>query len=81
MLTSILNSIQIDFDKEIDYYNDNDNDDNNNKDHNNIYNKSNNWKPLSKSYIIEGECYLTVKKFNYTMNALDRKVNAIYKLY
>ncbi|CAG8779266.1 23196_t:CDS:2, partial [Rhizophagus irregularis] len=29
---------------------------------------------------IKDECYLMVKEFNYTMNALDGKVNAIYKL-
>ncbi|GBC50631.2 hypothetical protein GLOIN_2v1846469 [Rhizophagus irregularis DAOM 181602=DAOM 197198] len=89
MPTPILKSMQIDLDKEIDYYNDNDDDDdddddneehNDNRDKSDNHDKSDNCEPLPKSHIVEDECYLMVKEFNYTMNALDGKVNAIYKL-
>ncbi|PKK58513.1 hypothetical protein RhiirC2_720464, partial [Rhizophagus irregularis] len=77
MPTPILNSMQIDLDKEIDYYNV-DNDDN--KEHNDNCDKSDTCEPLPKPHNVKSERYLTVKEFNYTMNALDGKVNAIYKL-
>ncbi|PKK77066.1 hypothetical protein RhiirC2_771733, partial [Rhizophagus irregularis] len=69
-LTPILSPMQIDLDKEIDYYNVDDDD---NEEHNDNCNKSNNYEPLPKSHIVEGERYLTVKEFNYAMNALDGK--------
>jgi hypothetical protein len=69
--------MQIDLDKEIDYYNVDDDD---NEEHNDNRDKSDNREPLPKPHIVEGERYLTVKEFNYAMNALDGKVNAIYKL-
>ncbi|CAB4496331.1 unnamed protein product [Rhizophagus irregularis] len=75
--TPILSPMQIDLDKEIDYYNVDDDD---NEEHNDFRDKSDNCKPLPKPYIVEGERYLTVKEFNYAINALDEKVNAIYKL-
>ena len=86
MPTPILSPMQINLDKEIDYYNDNDDNDDDNKEHNDNYNKSDTCdksdtrEPLPKPHIVEGERYLTVKEFNYAMNALDGKVNAIYKL-
>ncbi|PKC54901.1 hypothetical protein RhiirA1_476476, partial [Rhizophagus irregularis] len=82
MPTPILKSMQIDLDKEIDYYNDNDDDDdddddneehNDNCDKSDNHDKSDNCEPLPKSHIVEDECYLMVKEFNYTMNALDGK--------
>jgi len=76
--------MQIDLDKEIDYYNvdDDDNEEhhNDNRDKSDNHDKSDNREPLPKPHIVKGECYLTVKEFNYAMNALDGKVNAIYKL-
>ena len=78
--------MQIDLDKEIDYYNNNDDDDDDNEEHNDNCNKSDTRdksdtrEPLPKPHIVEGERYLMVKEFNYAMNALDGKVNAIYKL-
>jgi hypothetical protein len=75
--TPILSPMQIDLDKEIDYYNVDDDD---NEEHNDNRDKSDNREPLPKPHIVEGERYLTVKEFNYAMNALDGKVNAIYKL-
>ncbi|CAB4410506.1 unnamed protein product [Rhizophagus irregularis] len=90
--TPILNPMQIDLDKEIDYYNDNNDDNDDNEEHNDNRDKSDNYdksdnhdksdncESLPKSHIIEGERYLMVKEFNYAMNALNGKVNAIYKL-
>ncbi|GBC18999.2 hypothetical protein GLOIN_2v1846469 [Rhizophagus irregularis DAOM 181602=DAOM 197198] len=69
--------MQIDLDKEIDYYNVDDDD---NEEHNDNRDKSDTCEPLPKPHNVEGERYLTVKEFNYAMNALDGKVNAIYKL-
>jgi hypothetical protein len=69
--------MQIDLDKEIDYYNVDDDD---NEEHNDNRDKSDTREPLPKPHNVEGERYLTVKEFNYAMNALDGKVNAIYKL-
>ncbi|PKK47675.1 hypothetical protein RhiirC2_803645, partial [Rhizophagus irregularis] len=78
MPTPILSPMQI---KEIDYYNDNDDNDDDNKEHNNNNHvKSDNCESLPKPHIVEGKHYLMVKEFNYAMNALDGKVNAIYKL-
>uniref|UniRef100_U9TRE0 Uncharacterized protein n=1 Tax=Rhizophagus irregularis (strain DAOM 181602 / DAOM 197198 / MUCL 43194) TaxID=747089 RepID=U9TRE0_RHIID len=75
--TPILSPMQIDLDKEIDYYNVDDDD---NEEHNDNRDKSDTREPLPKPHNVEGERYLTVKEFNYAMNALDGKVNAIYKL-
>ncbi|PKY57465.1 hypothetical protein RhiirA4_478547, partial [Rhizophagus irregularis] len=57
--TPILSPMQIDLDKEIDYYNV-DNDDN--EEHNDNRDKSNNREPLPKPHIVEGERYLTQQK-------------------
>ncbi|CAB4495181.1 unnamed protein product [Rhizophagus irregularis] len=70
MPTPILSPMQIDLDKEIDYYNVDDDD---NEEYNNNCDKSDNCEPLPKPHIVEGERYLTVKEFNYAMNALDGK--------
>ncbi|EXX54864.1 hypothetical protein RirG_230610 [Rhizophagus irregularis DAOM 197198w] len=75
--TPILSPMQIDLDKEIDYYNVDDDD---NEEHNDNHDKSDTREFLLKPHNVEGERYLTVKEFNYAMNALDGKVNAIYKL-
>ncbi|UZO25771.1 uncharacterized protein OCT59_018030 [Rhizophagus irregularis] len=72
--TPILSPMQIDLDKEIDYYNVDDDD---NEEHNNNHDKSDTREPLPKPHNVEGERYLTVKEFNYAMNALDGK--RVYK--
>ncbi|POG78132.1 hypothetical protein GLOIN_2v1870893 [Rhizophagus irregularis DAOM 181602=DAOM 197198] len=61
----------------IDYYNVDDDD---KEEHNDNHDKSDTSENLQKPHNVEGERYLTVKEFNYAMNALDGKVNAIYKL-
>ena len=67
--TPILSPMQIDLDKEIDYYNNNDDNDDDNEEHNDNRDKSDNCdksdnrEPLPKSHIVEGERYLTVKEF------------------
>ncbi|RGB37816.1 hypothetical protein C1646_756442 [Rhizophagus diaphanus] len=59
MPTPILSPMQINFDKEINYYNDNDDDVDDNKEHNDNRNKSDNCdksdncEPLSKPHIVE----------------------------
>ncbi|CAB4494453.1 unnamed protein product [Rhizophagus irregularis] len=71
MPTPILSPMQIDLDKEIDYYNIDDDD---NEEHNDNHDKSDICEPLPKSHNVEGERYLTVKEFNYAINALDGKI-------
>jgi hypothetical protein len=70
-------NFNVNFDKKYNYYI---NDSEDNKNYNNIYNKRNNCELLPKLYIAKGECYLMAKEFNYTINVLDKKLNAIYKL-
>ncbi|EXX55426.1 hypothetical protein RirG_225490 [Rhizophagus irregularis DAOM 197198w] len=74
MPTPILSPMQIDLDKEIDYYNVDDDD---NEEQNDNRDKSDTCEPLPKPHNVEGERYLTVKEFNYAMNTLDGK--RVYK--
>ncbi|CAB5340161.1 unnamed protein product [Rhizophagus irregularis] len=71
MPTPILSPMQIDLDKEIDYYNVDDDD---NEEYNDNRDKSDTREPLPKPHIVEGERYLIVKEFNYAMNVLDGKI-------
>ncbi|GBC43437.2 hypothetical protein GLOIN_2v1846469 [Rhizophagus irregularis DAOM 181602=DAOM 197198] len=76
MPTPILSPMQIDLDKEIDYYNVDDDD---NEEYNDNRDKSDTREPLPKPHIVEGERYLIVKEFNYAMNVLDGKILIITK--